>query len=393
MNVSQYCSLFNSQHSIDFISQSLLEYLHKNNSDVILSFFQYASLYVIENQKGNIELAKIILQSIEKAVLKPFKGTMTLTFGEVAESHVGMQKIGQMDKVGFSLEDLLKAQGYFKSKGCETTLLHLNNFLPQCCDEEENKQLQIAKEDNKYQAWILIAENGIECLTGDNKGKDLLTEMLLFEWDTKLYNERRNIVQEKRARHNLNFSDNKQKADFSQGKGTTIPWKEVPLLTDTKRALGNAFGNKAENLKCEGNLYYEPGNTGIGYHGDKERKKVIGIRFGSPMNIHFMWHYNNRPRGLNVSILLNEGDVYCMSEKTVGTDWMDAPKKQYTLRHAAGSDKYTTKTDKVWIKNKRPWSDKDKSIKNVSVGDIWYKPKKSKSNPNPKWEDMSNFCS
>jgi len=27
---------------------------------------------------------------------------MTLTFGEVAESHVGMQKIGVMDKKGFN---------------------------------------------------------------------------------------------------------------------------------------------------------------------------------------------------------------------------------------------------------------------------------------------------
>lgn len=48
------------------------------------------ALYVIENQKGNIELAKVIIQCIENAVLKPFKGTLTLTFGEVAESHVGM---------------------------------------------------------------------------------------------------------------------------------------------------------------------------------------------------------------------------------------------------------------------------------------------------------------
>ena len=91
--------------------------------------------------------------------------------------------------------------------------------------------------------------------------------------------------------------------------------------------------------------------------------------------------------------MLDEGDVYCMSEKTVGTDWMTAPKKHYTLRHAAGSEKYTTKTDKIWIKNQRPWSDKDRPVKDVTVGDIWYKPKKSKTIPNPEWTEMSNFCS
>ena len=38
---------------------------------------------------------------------------MTLTFGEVAESHVGMQKIGVMDKKGFQYNELLKAQSFF----------------------------------------------------------------------------------------------------------------------------------------------------------------------------------------------------------------------------------------------------------------------------------------
>lgn len=61
--------------------------------------------------------------------------------------------------------------------------------------------------------------------------------------------------------------------------------------------------------------------------------------------------YNNSPRGKNISILLNEGDMYCMSEKTVGTDCLSAPKNQYTLRHAAGAAKYTTKTDKLRIIN------------------------------------------
>lgn len=234
-----------------------------------IRFFHYAALYVIENNIGDVKLAKQIINCIRQTVLIPFNGTITLTFGEVAESHVGMQKIGQ------------KAQKYFNSKGCKTILLHLNDFLPEKCnDKEENEKLKIAKNQKSYQAWILVAKKGIECLTGDKDGENLLTEMLLFKSDSKLYNERRDIVQEKRARHNLNFSDKKQKADFTKGKGTTIPWGEVPILLDTKNSLIKAFGDKAKNLNCEGNLYYIPGKTGIGYHGDSERKKVIGTRFG-----------------------------------------------------------------------------------------------------------------
>jgi hypothetical protein len=54
--------------------------------------------------------------------------------------------------------------------------------------------------------------------------------------------------------------------------------------------------------------------------------------------------------------VLNPGDIYCMSEKTVGTDWKANLSKgwinkRYTLRHAAGAPVYTTNTSK--IKNKR----------------------------------------
>jgi hypothetical protein len=36
---------------------------------------------------------------------------------------------------------------------------------------------------------------------------------------------------------------------------------------------------------------------------------------------------------------LNGGDLYVMSEKTTGRDWKT--KSIYTLRHAAGCEKYT----------------------------------------------------
>jgi hypothetical protein len=92
------------------------------------------------------------------------------------------------------------------------------------------------------------------------------------------------------------------------------------------------------------------------------------------------------PRGLDVSIILNPGDIYCMSEKTVGTDWkanlqQGWKNNRYTLRHAAGAPKYTTQTDNVHIKNQRKDGD-------VIVGDIHYKPKKSTKNPKPVWTKM-----
>ena len=44
--------------------------------------------------------------------------TITLTFGDCAENHVGMQMIGEIAEVGFSLDDLKNARDKFVASGC-----------------------------------------------------------------------------------------------------------------------------------------------------------------------------------------------------------------------------------------------------------------------------------
>jgi len=355
----------------------------KKLSSIELSFLHYYALYCITHRTGNVESARILLQNFYDIYLNPFKGTVTLTFGDVAESHVGMQKIGKMADHGFSISDIKMAKKWFKMKGCETVLIKLNDFLPETVENtQEEGRLTDAKEDSECQAYVFVARDGLKYLIDDSNGINILTEMLLFKWDTKVYNVKRRVVQNKNARYNLNFSDRHQISDFKIGNGTTIAWGEVPILSELRGKISEAFGNSAEGLKCEGNLYTDiTKNNGIGRHGDSERRKVIGVRLGKRMNMHWTWFYNNRPRGYNASIFLNPGDLYCMSEKAVGTDWMAAPKKQYTLRHCAGAAKYTTETPTVKIVNQRQWEGNE----NVFIGDIMFKQKKGKGNPNPEW--------
>jgi len=368
------CDYFKNKTTEEIISYFEQE---RYSTPRILSQFNTFCLKLLQEGKGDINLAGKILKILNEIYLDNFKGTATLTFGEVAESHVGMQKIGKMAKKGFSIKDILKAGKYFKAKGCKVQIIHLNDFLPKHVNNEhEKKQLKIAKDEEEYQAYVLVVRNAISVLSSDGSGDALLREILLYDWDSKLFNEKKKIVQNKNARHNLNFSDEDQVAEFEAGKGTTVSWKYVPELYSTKQKIHNIFGESAKELKCEGNLYYKVGKTGIGYHGDTERKKVIGLRLGNTMTMHWMWYYNDKPRGLNVSIKLNKGDLYCMTEKTVGTDWREAPKKRYTLRHAAGAPMYTTETVKINIRNQRKEN-------GVLVGDIYYRPKKSKKNPAP----------
>jgi alkylated DNA repair dioxygenase AlkB len=365
--------------------KKMISFIKKLKSTIV-SFIYY--LCTQSDTKQSI----FIKSCIQNYYLTPFKGTMTLTFGDVAESHVGMQKIGKMAKNGFQLTDLEKAISFFQKKGYKTILIKLNDYLPDKVDESEEPFLEKAKTDKEYEAYVLIVRNGLDCLLTNGTKDDLTTELLLYDWDTKLYNDKKDKVQNKNARHNLNFDKDSQTSDFTKGKGTTVAWKDVPFVNQIRKNLVTIFGENAKGLKCEGNKYYEPKGTGIGYHGDTERRKVIGVRLGRTMNLHYMWYFNDRPRGYNVSFQLHPGDIYCMSEKTVGTDWRPNiekgwQKKRYTLRHAAGAPEYTTETAKIKVKmnNKSKYPD-------ITLGDIYYKRKagikEKQSGTKTEWEKM-----
>lgn len=97
------------------------------------------------------------------------------------------------------------------------------------------------------------------------------------------------------------------------------------------------MGMTGEKLLAEGNYYYDQ-TCGIGYHGDAERKKVIGLRLGDSMPLVYQWYYQGNPIGDRYYFELDGGDMYIMCTKATGNDWKR--RNDYTLRHAAGASKY-----------------------------------------------------
>jgi len=253
---------------------------------------------------------------------------ITLTFGDVAENHVGMQKIGTESTKGFTLDDLLKTKKWFNDKGSRTKLINLHDYL------DENEQSE------SDEAYLLIIKNAVNTMMGDNNGADLLyKEQETLKKDTKAFMYGR--VVNKHARYNLCFGEKSQKPDYENKKGRIVAFDDVPNLDYIRTKLAKCIGPAGANLQVEGNYYYDVTKTGIGFHGDSERKKVCGVRLGTTIPLHFVWYKNNIPVSPQIVIkFINHGDMYIMSEKTTGFDWKK--KKIYTLRHAAGSKKYTT---------------------------------------------------
>ena len=259
---------------------------------------------------------------------------ITITFGEVAENHVGMEQLGTMAKKGLSLKNLKKAKEKFEELGFKCELFDLVKL-----GEVEDI------DPTPDPAYVLVIKEGIKALL-DNPEIDLEeinSELLKDEWDKKAFMKGR--VVNKLARYNLNYADFSQEPDYEEKKGKVVNFKDAPLINRIRENLPNFLGDKTNKLFAEGNFYYDLKQCGIGFHGDSERKIVIAIRFGdTAMPFHYQWFQQSKPIGNRIKLKVNPGDVYIMSEKAVGTDW----KKRIipTLRHAAGAKKYLTTKEK-----------------------------------------------
>lgn len=242
--------------------------------------------------------------------------TITLTFGDCAENHRGMQEIGKKALDGLTFDDLLEIQKYFVSKKTECEMVSLVDFLPDDIDGD--------------QAYLLIVRNGCNAIVSST---ELNREQLTLERDKKAFMYGR--VVNKKARHNLCFSDFEQEPDYEAKKGRIVNFASLPFLSMMRNALPViSKSEKLRNLQCEANYYYDTKKTFIGFHGDTERRIVVAVRLGADFPIHFQWYQNSKPVGKMFSDILKNGDMYFMSEKAVGFDWKR--KITPTLRHAAG---------------------------------------------------------
>ncbi len=208
------------------------------------------------------------MESKQKGDRRYLFETFTLTFGDQAENHKGMQKIGTMAESGFQIEDLQKAKEWFESKGakCEIAALH----------EGLKEELRT----NELNSYVLIARKGLNAVLETEKGDDLFfNEQKALNKDRKAFMYGR--VVNKHARHNLCFGEEAQDADYQSGKGTIIPFS---ILEKVRNTLNNVVGKKAE----KGNYYYDVTKCGIGFHGDTERRLVIGIRVGTTFPLHYV---------------------------------------------------------------------------------------------------------
>ena len=271
----------------------------------------------------------------EKNIMTREKSAITITFGDQAENHKGMQIIGKMADCGFTHEELEKAKAKFESEGCTCELVNLKERLLSTWENPDGIEIE--------EASVLIIRGGAThilslAFPGEPESTfDIFEEQAELELDTKAFMYGR--VVNKSARYNLCFDEIAQEPDYENKKGRIVPYSDVPLTSYIRYMLPEYLGEKAKELAGEGNYYYDSRKCGIGWHGDSERKKVVAMRLGVSIPLAYQWFHMGERIGEMIKFdNIRNGDLYVMSEKASGWDWKKRTKA--TLRHAAGCSKF-----------------------------------------------------
>ena len=245
----------------------------------------------------------------------------TVTFGDVAENHARMQKIGVLANNGYSTQQIDILANKLSSLGLQCELVNLSEHW--------------AGQEKVNDAHVLVIRRGAQFILRTDDTKLLMEEHERLPMDKKAF--MRGRVVNKHARWNLCFADYDQEPSYEEGKGRIVDYKHIPLTQTIRQNISEWMEDGL--LNGEANYYYDIKHCGIGYHGDGERRKVFAVRMGASMPLYFQWYLRSEPVGERVAIQLNDGDMYVMSEKSVGFDWLK--KTIPTLRHSTGCDKFT----------------------------------------------------
>lgn len=288
----------------------------------------------------------VFLNQLEDLIKKQ---VVTLTWSECSESFNGMEQLGKKGDHGFTCAELLQIGKTFSNNGYESEYYDLRQSLSYC--ENPNLPSQFLDRTQEAEdAGILIIRNiANKLITVDPsqfpnedelrkslpQSDNLFLELIELNWDKKMY--MKGKVVNKHARWNLCFSNERQEPNYSEKKGRVIDFKTLPRLQSIRANLEFCFGEKATNLIAEGNHYYDIDKCYISWHGDFERRIVIGMRFGAEMSLEYQWFHQCNSVGPKIDFRLRHGDLYIMSNKAVGTDWKK--KTILTLRHGANTSK------------------------------------------------------
>lgn len=256
--------------------------------------------------------------------MSEYKNTITITFDEQTENHVGQKR-------GFRVDELESVRQLFESEDYPCQLINLS---------QRANLIAITLSSTPEPAWILVIPNGIEAILSavKVKAKDIYDEQNALQVGERAMEY--GLVVNTNARYTLCLEDTGKAPEPLNSKAAIIGLNQLPLTKYVRSKLTAYFGSNAKDLRCQGNYYCDLAHGGVGFQAETQSKKVIAVYLGAPIPLYFQWFKQGKAVGERIKLLLKHGDMYMMSEKATGCDWNT--QTIYTVQHVLGCDKYLT---------------------------------------------------
>lgn len=256
------------------------------------------------------------------------RGVVTVTISDVGESFTGMARCGTLAPRSFTRADLeaIAASLQEMYKGIVCQIIDLTGGLSE----------EVLGGYDHSSACVLVVRGFSQRVLGSDAEMDRCRqELAACRVDRHMLRYKK--VMNKLARLNTMYGPNYQAPDYPNGKGVIVPWPErLTTLRTTLEGIPaiHALVPASGSFNGEGNYYTDVEKCYIGLHGDRERKVVIGLRFGQPFPLYFQARLKGENVGDPVGIGMEEGAMYILAKDAVGHNCRK--RNELTWEHCAG---------------------------------------------------------
>ncbi len=269
----------------------------------------------------------------------PGKRVATATFADCGENERDMEQIGTMGGIetAHSVADLESMREELVGHGVDACVYKFDELAKDKVPSGLPRIPEAAVLVIKRHDWLVTAD-AVRSIERDLWKTPIDTMALMGRGENR-------YVKNKNARHNNCMTDAAvrppsiaSKEDYADGKGSVVDLQTIPELASLRDKLAKVV--KRDLPVVENNFYYEIGSKcGIGWHGDKERRITVLMRFGEAskeMDLKFQFFWNYKATGPIFQFHLKSGDIVVMSRLANGKCWDDPPRRRWTMRHATG---------------------------------------------------------
>lgn len=231
-----------------------------------------------------------------------------LMFCDIANHGDKMQNVGLICDSGFTNENLSL---YQKNLGSDiATIYNVKDCLPRTLMEIPDCYVLVIKdyfEDYVDDLWETLMTN--EASQG--------TKITGVNWDSTRIKDGKII--NNNLGYKLIFTDlrGSWKYPFSpyDNRGTVYNSNFLPSLSHIQTTLQAQLGYLPV---VDGTLYYNTDECFTPLHQVKDRKKLVGLGLGETVPLQFKWFHSNIPCSETMSIPIDHGDLYIISQAAAG---------------------------------------------------------------------------